>query len=126
MITSQITMKPVIGQNPAGFVPIVPLNNGYLQYVSGQLIDLEFPVSGLTYVTNDIPATQANFLALVKDEMDTNYLPSIFTDATKDYEVEITIASVKLDYTTPSSDRGIWTERTYKYFVKLSIKANVI
>lgn len=126
MITSQITGRAIFNSNPIGFTPLVPLNNGYLQFNQTVTINIELPYSSSMFVLNDIPATQANFLAAVKTEIDTNYLPSVFTDATKNYEVEIQVQSVRLDFTTATSDRGIWTERTYKYFVGLTILTNVI
>ena len=128
MITSQITARPVFSVNPIGFIPLVPLNNGYAQYV-GQTtikIKIEYSVFQPSFVLNDIPATQANFLAAVKTEIDTNYLPTVFTDATKDYETEITVTAIKLDFESATSDRGIWTERTYYYYVDVVLRTNVI
>jgi hypothetical protein len=107
MVNSIITGRNVFGANPIGFVPLVPLNNGYLQFIGQSPIKLELPYSSLTFVLNDIPATQADFLAEVKSELDTNYFPSVFTDATKTYNVEISVNSVKLDFKTQTSDRGI-------------------
>lgn len=128
MITSQITMRPIVGSNPVGFVPLVPLNNGYEQFVGQTTIKIKIAYSVFqpSFVLNDIPATQANFLAAVKSEIDTNYLPSVFTDATKDYETEITVTAIKLDFESATSDRGIWTERTYYYYVDVVLKTNVI
>ena len=125
MITSQITGKPIFGQNPAGFIPLIPHNSGYLTFLGSKLIDKTFPYSALTFVPNDIPATQSNFLQMIKNEMDTNYLPSILTDSTKNYEVEIVVNNVRVDFSTPSTDRGIWTERTHNWYVQLSISVNV-
>lgn len=125
MITSQITGKPIFGQNPAGFTPLIPNNSGYLTFLGSKLIDKTFLYTALTFVPNDIPATQNNFLQMIKTEMDTNYLPSILTDSTKNYEVEIVVNNVRVDYSTPSTDRGIWTQRTYNWYVQLSINVNV-
>lgn len=126
MITSQITMRPITGSNPAAFTPIVPLNNGYEQFVGQMPIALKVPYGAFTFVSGDIPQTQLNFLAAVKTELDTNYLPTVFSDATKDYEVEITVTNVRLDFTTQVPDRGIWTERQYFYFTSVSLRTNVI
>lgn len=125
MITSQITGKPIFGQNPAGFTPLIPNNAGYLTFIGSKLIDKTFLYTSLTFVPNDIPATQNNFLQMIKTEMDTNYLPSILTDASKNYEVEIVVNNVRVDFSTPSTDRGIWTQRTYNWYVQLSINVNV-
>jgi hypothetical protein len=126
MITSQITARAVFGQNPIGFVPLVPLNNGYLQFNQTVTLKIEVPYSALTFVANDIPATQANFLTLVQDEITDNYLPSVFSDATKTYDSEIQVNAVRLDFKTSVTDRGIWTSRTYVYFVDLTVLTNVI
>lgn len=125
MITSQITAKPIFGNNPAGFTPLTPNNSGYLTFLGTRIIDKKFPYTSLTFVTNDIPQTQANFLQMIKTEMDTNYLPSVLTDATKNYEVEIIVNNVRLDFTTPTIDRGIWTERSHYWFVQLVLSINV-
>jgi len=129
MITSQITAKPVFGQNPAGFVPLVPNNNGELGFIAGQTLTgvVKFDYADLTFVTDDIPATQDNFLTLVKSYFDVTYLPSVLTDATANYEVEIIVKNVRLDFETvgTTADRSIWTEREYKYFVSFTLKINV-
>lgn len=125
MITSQITGKPIFGTNPAGFTSLIPNNNGYLTFIGSRIIDKTFPYASLTFVTNDIPQTQLNFLQMIKTEMDTNYLPSVLTDSTKNYEVEIIVNNLRIDYTTPTTDRGIWTERSYFWFVQLVINVNV-
>ena len=113
MITSQITGKPIFGTNPAGFTPLIPNNNGYLTFIGSRIIDKTFPYSTLTFVTNDIPQTQLHFLQMIKTEMDTNYLPSVLTDSTKNYEVEIIVNNVR---TTPTTDRrlvGFFTYTSY-------------
>lgn len=129
MITSQITAKPVFGANPIGFTPIVPNNNGETAFITGSNLTgiVSFDYGDLTFVTDDIPATQDNFLTLVKNYFDVTYLPSVLTDATANYDVEITIRNIRLDFETvgTTADRGIWTERNYKYYVTYNLKINV-
>jgi hypothetical protein len=128
-ITSQVTGQPIFGSNPAGFTPLVPNNNGGNQYILTNRTDLTFDYSDLTFTLNDIPATQASFLAMVKDELDTVYLPSVFTDATKTYTAEYVVNAVRLDFFgvtgSTTSDRSIWTEREYKWLVNVTVKVNV-
>lgn len=128
-ITSQITARPIFGSNPAGFVPLTPNNNGGDAFILTNRTELLFDYSALTFVLNDVPATQDNFLDLVKDELDNVYMPSVFTDATKSYVAEYVINAVKLDYFpvtgSTTADRSIWTERQYKYIVNVTIKVNI-
>jgi len=123
-ITSQITGRPIFGSDPAGFTALVPNNNGYTEFIHSAVINLTFDYTDLTFGVN-IPATKTAFLAMVKTEVDTNYLPSVFTDATKSYVAEIVVSNVKLDFTTVSGDRTIWTERTYEWYVQVTVKVNV-
>lgn len=129
MIVSQITMLPIVGSNPAGFTNLVPNNNGGNAFILTNRTDLTFDYSALTFVLNDIPATQANFLAMVKAELDTVYLPSVFTDATKTYNAEYVVNAVRLDFFgvtgSTTTDRSIWTEREYKWLVNVTVKVNV-
>lgn len=128
-ITSQITGQPIFGSNPPLFVPLVPNNNGGNQYILTNRTDLTFDYSDLTFTLNDIPATQASFLAMVKAELDTVYMPSVFTDATKSYVAEYVVNAVRLDFAgvvgSTTADRSIWTERAYKWFVNVTVKVNI-
>lgn len=128
-LTSQITAKPVFGANPAGYTALTPNNNGELAYISGTTFTgvFEFLYTDLTFVTDDIPATQANFLTLVKTYLDGTYMPSVFTDATVNYDARYTITNIRLDFETvgTTTNRGIWTERVWKYFVTVNIQVNV-
>lgn len=128
-LTSQISAKPVFGAAPAGYVDLIPNNDGELAFISGSTLTgvFEFLVTDLTYVTDDIPATQDNFLALVKSYMDNTYMPSVFTDATKSYDARYIITNIRLDFDTvgTTSNRGIWVERVWKYFTTIKILVNV-
>jgi len=128
-LTSQVTGLPIFSQNPAGFTPLVPNNNGGNAFILTNKTDLIFDYTDLTFTLNDIPATQASFLAMVKAELDTVYMPSVFTDATKSYVAEYVVNAVKLDFTgvvgSTTADRSIWTERAYKWFVNVTVKVNV-
>lgn len=123
-ITSQVTGKILFGADPAGFVPLVPNNGGGNAYIITQNKDLVFDYTDLVFGAN-IPATKDAFLAMVKTELDTNYAPSVFTDAAKSYDLVYSVTSVKLDFETATSDRSMWTERTYKWYVKVVVQANV-
>lgn len=121
-IISQITARPVFGFNPIGYTPLQPATTAYIH---SNVMNIEIDYADLTFVPADIPATQANFLDLVQDYFDTTYLPTVFTDATKTYTADIVINSIRLDFTTGVTDRGIWTERTYKYFVGVTVAVAV-
>lgn len=128
-LTSQITARPVFGTNPAGFVAQTPNNGGELAFIAGSTLSgiFEFNYTDLTFVTDDIPATQANFLTLVKTYLDSTYMPSVFTDAAVTYDAVYTITNVRLDFETvgTTSNRGIWTERVWKFYVTVKITVNV-
>lgn len=124
-ITSQITARPVLGSHPAGFTPLVPKNSGNSEYIASVNYNREYDYSGVTFTSGDTAQTQADFLLMVKADLDTNVTPTVFTDSTIDYDVEYVINTVRLDFETLTSDRSIWSERFYKYFVGVSIKANV-
>jgi len=122
MIVSQITARQVFGQNPSGFVPQVPSANS-LQTIN---FTETFEYSTVAFTVNDIPATQDDFLAQVKLDLDTNWAPGLFTDATKTYNVEYQIRSVVLGFTTVENSPSIWCERTYAYTVAITALVNVI
>lgn len=128
-LTSQVSGLPIFGSNPIGFSPLVPNNNGGNAFILTNKTDLIFDYTALTFTLNDIPATQASFLAMVKAELDTVYMPSVFTDATKSYVAEYVVNAVRLDFTgvvgSTTADRSIWTERAYKWFVNVTVKVNV-
>jgi hypothetical protein len=129
MITSQITAKPVFGSNPIGYTALTPNNNGETAFIAGSTLTgvFEFLESALTFVTDDIPATQANFLTLVKTYLDGTYMPSVFTDPAVAYDARYTITNIRLDFETvgTTSNRGIWVERVWKYFATINIQVNV-
>lgn len=128
-LTSQITGKPVFGANPIGYTALTPNNNGELAYISGTTLTgiFEFDYTDLTFVTDDIPATQANFLTLVKTYLDSTYMPSVFTDSAVNYDARYTITNIRLDFETvgTTTNRGIWTERLWKYYATVNIQVNV-
>lgn len=129
MITSQITMKPVVGQNPIGYTELTPNNSGDTAFISGGMLSrvVEILYTDLTFVTDDIPATQANFLAEVKDYLDNTYMPSVFTDVAVSYDARYVITNIRLDFETvgTTSNRGIWTERIWKYYATVNILVNI-
>lgn len=128
-LTSQITAKPVFGANPAGYTELVPNNDGELAFILGGPLSktVEILYTDLTFVTDDIPATQDNFLALVKTYLDATYMPSVFTDVAVTYDARYVITNIRLDFDTvgTTSNRGIWTERVWKFFATVQIYVNV-
>lgn len=123
-LTSQITARPIFGENPAGFTPLTPNNSGATAYAITQNKELTFDYTDLTFGAN-IPATKDAFLVLVKNELDTVYMPSVFTDTAKNYDAVYTVNAVRLDFETASGDRSIWTERSWKWYVRVVIQVNV-
>lgn len=121
-LTSQITARPVLGQDPAGFTPLV--QNFPLKNIASTNYTLEFNYTALTFGAN-IPATQANFLTMVKTELDTVIVPTIFTDPAVNYVAEYVINEIKLDFAPFTGDRSIWTQRTWKWLVKVQIKVSL-
>ena len=130
MITTQITGRPIFGNNPVGFAPITPLNNGGNQFFMTHNKDVEFDYNDLAWdPLGQVPTNKQAFLQMVQDFFDVTYLPTILTDATKDYDVEITVNAVRLDFeaTIPGvTDRSIWSQRTWKWYVRCSMRINVI
>jgi hypothetical protein len=130
MITSQITGKPVYGTNPVGFSPIVPLNNGGDGFFMTQNKNLRYDVALITLdPLGQVPTNKQLLLDFVKADLDANYLPTILTDPAINYEVEITVNSITHDFepTIPGvTDRSIYTERTYYYYFKVSMRINVV
>lgn len=121
MITSQITGRPLFGQDPAGYTPLTP---NPVKYVITQSKRVEFDYTDLTFGVN-IPATKDNFLAMVKTELDTNYSPLVFTDSLVNYDIRYEVVGVRLDFEVAGTDRSIWSQRTWKWYVDVVIKVNV-
>ena len=122
MIVSTITAKRVFGQDPLGFIPLVPNNNGQFDYVASQPTERTYEYSTVVF-DSDIRITQDNLLAQIKTDLDTNYTPTIFTDPAKTYDVEYNIVSIKLDYEALSG--SIYHERTYYFYVNVILKVNI-
>lgn len=128
-ISSMITASPVFGSNPPGYVVLVPNNSGELAYIRGTTLTgvFDFLYTDLTFVTDDIPATQANFLTLVKTYLDTIYMPSVFTDVAVAYDARYKITNIRLDFETVGTTTGrtMWTERIYKFYATVQIAVNI-
>lgn len=129
MITSQITAKSVFGSNPIGYTALTPNNSGETAFIQGAMLSqvVEVLYTDLTFVTDDIPATQDNFLTEVKTYLDTVYMPSVFTDSAVNYDARYIITNIRLDFETvgTTTNRGIWTERVWKYYANVTIQVNV-
>lgn len=128
-LTSMITAAPVFGSNPIGYVALIPNNSGDTAYIQGTTFTgvFEFLYTDLTFVTDDIPATQANFLTLVKTYLDTIYMPSVFTDPAVAYDARYKVTNIRLDFETVGTTTGrtMWTERIYKFYATVQIAVNV-
>jgi hypothetical protein len=128
-ITSKISAKPVFGSNPAGWTPLVPNNDGELAYISGSTLTgvFDFLESSVSYTPNDIPATQEDFLLQVQTYLDGTYMPSVFTDATKDYDARYTITNIQFVFENTNGESGssIWSERTWIYKTTIKIEVNI-
>ena len=123
-LTSQITMRAIVGQNPAGFVPLVP-NATSLQTIN---VDEDYLATALTFTAGDKAQTQADFLTYVKTQMDI-WSNARFTDALVTYNVEYQIRSIRVDYVVDAldnNDKTVWSKRTYHWYVAVSVIVNVI
>lgn len=122
MIISTITGRSVFGQDPVGFTPLVPNNGGEFDYIASQMVEREYLYSTVTFDA-DVRTTQDNLLTQIQNDLDTNYSPTVFTDPTKNYDIEYNVLSIKLDYDAISA--SIYHERTYKFVIKIVLKVNV-
>lgn len=121
MITSQITGRPLFGQDPSGYTPLTP---NPVKYVITQSKRVEFLVSAVPFGAN-INTNRQDLLNYVQTELDTNYMPLVFSDPAMAYDVRYEVVNARLDFETPSSDRSIWSQRTWKWYVDVVIKVNV-
>lgn len=120
MITSYITMKPILGSDPAGYVPFVEPAAEY--FVTSHLKIREY--NELTFFVFDpLPTTNiASFLAALKADLDTNYADMSFTDATRDYLIDYRVTKVERTFVAAST--SIWEEREYVWKVSVSVRVN--
>jgi hypothetical protein len=121
MITSQITGRPIFGSDPSGYTPLTP---NPVKYVITQSKRVEFDYTDLTFGVN-IPATKDNFLTMVKTKLDNDYSALVFTDPAANYDIRYEVVDVRLDFEVAGTDRSIWSERTWKWYVDVVIKVNV-
>ena len=122
MIVSTITAKRVFGQDPLGFIPLVPNNNGQFDYIASQAVERTYEYSTVTFDA-DVRITKDNLLAQIKADLDANYTPTIFTDPAKTYDVEYNVVSIELNYEALSG--SIYHERTYYFYVDVLLKVNI-
>lgn len=120
MITSFITAKPILGNDPAGYVPFVEPADEY--FVTSHLKSREY--DELTFFPFDpLPATNIqSFLDALKDDLDTNYAATSFTDATRDYIIDYRVTKVERTFVAPSS--AIWEARQYVWKVSVQVRVN--
>lgn len=119
-IQSYITLKPLLGYDPAGYVPFVVPNDEY--YVTAHIKNKEYDELTL-FVFDPLTATNIqSFLAAVKLDLDTNYAATSFTDATRDYLLDYRVTKVERTFNAPST--SIWEEREYVWKVSVSIRVN--
>lgn len=122
MINSIITAKPFVGQDPLGFIPLVPNNNGASEYIGSRRITRKYEYSTVTFDA-DIRVTRDNIIAQVKLDLDTNYSPTVFTDPAKTYDIQYTITTINLDFEALSG--SIFHERTWYFYVDVLLDVNV-
>lgn len=119
-LTSQITMKPILGTDPAGYVPFVEPADEY--FVTSHLKNREYDETTL-FVFNPSTSTNiASFLAALKTDLDTNYAAMSFTDATRDYLIDYRVTKVERTFNAPST--SIWEEREYVWKVSVQVRVN--
>lgn len=121
MITSQITGRAIFGQDPAGYTQLTP---NPVKYVITQAKRVEFLASAVPFVANTSDNKQ-DILDYVQTELDTNYMPLVFSDPAASYDVRYEVTNARLDFETPTSDRTIWAQRTWKWYIDVIIKVNV-
>lgn len=113
-------MKPILGSDPAGYVPFVEPADEY--FVTSHLKNREY--DELTFFAFD-PATSTNiasFLAALKADLDANYADMSFTDASRDYLIDYRVTKVERTFNAPST--AIWEEREYVWKVSVQVRVN--
>lgn len=121
-ITSQITMKPIIGTDPVGYIPFPMPPNAPQNYIAPNRFELIKDETSLFPITIDPIANQNDFLTAVKLVLDSEYAASNFTDPAKDYFLDYTITNISRTYVAPSN--SIWEKRDYVWKVSVLIKVN--
>mgnify|MGYP003613856932 CR=1 FL=1 len=119
-ILSYVTAKPILGVDPAGYVPFVEPADEY--FVTSHLKSREY--DELTFFVFDpsISTNIASFLAALKTDLDTNYAATSFTDATRDYLIDYRVTKVERTFNAPST--SIWEEREYVWKVSVQVRVN--
>ena len=119
-ITSQITMKPLLGVDPAGYVPFTEPLEPY--FVTSHLKQREYDETTLFVFDPSIQTNIASFLAAVKVDLDTNYAATSFTDPARAYLLDYRVTKVERTFNAPST--SIWEERQYVWKVSVQVRVN--
>lgn len=119
-ITSQITMKPLVGTDPIGYQSFPAITNPPQHYVSPHRVTIELDELTAFPLVIDTEANKTEFLNAVKVYLDANYADTNYTDSTRDYFVDYTVINAKRTYKAPSS--SIWEKRDYVWIVDISIR----
>lgn len=119
-ITSQITLKPLIGTNPVGHIDFPNIPNPPQNYIGLHRVTVELDeLTAFTVVTDPVQ-NQNGLMTAVKTYLDTEYANTNYTDANKDYFVDYTVVNIKRTYKASSS--SIWTLRDYVWIVDVNIR----
>jgi len=120
MITSFITMKPILGTDPAGYVPFVEPADEY--FVTSHLKSREYDETTF-FVFDPLTATNIeSFLDALKTDLDTNYAATAFTDVARNYIIDYRVTKVERTFNAPST--SIWEEREYVWKVSVQVRVN--
>lgn len=119
-ILSYITAKPILGVDPAGYVPFVEPADEY--FVTAHLKNKAY--DEVTFFPFDPqPSTNIqSFLDAVKVDLDANYAATSFTDATRDYLIDYRVTKVERTFEAPTT--SIWEQRLYVWKVSVSVRVN--
>lgn len=119
-IQSYITARPVMGYDPAGYVPFVAPSEEY--YVTNHVLQREFQEDNFFVITSDVSQNQLDFLDALQLELDTNYAATSFTDASRDYLIDYRVSKVERVFVAPTT--SIWEQRTYVWKITINVKVN--
>lgn len=122
-ITSQITMRPITGQDPVGYIPFpMPAAGPIENYISPNIYKFEQSEALFFIITVDPEANKLAFLNATKTYLDTHYAQSNFGTLTSDVFLDYTVSKVERTYNALSN--SIWEARSYVWKVSVYIRAN--
>lgn len=120
MIQSYITMKPIVGFDPIGYVPFV--EPAAPNYITNHVLYREFDEVTFFPIGVDVSLNQQAFLDALQLDLDTNYAATSFTDATRDYLIDYKVIKIERVYAASSSN--IFEQRQYIWKITTQVKVN--